>query len=327
MRSKRFLFGSSDSGALNYFRHLFVDSEDVVHQFHSVEELQLLLDGMGSSEYPIVLTGSAIGSITLDKLAILECQHRLVNCFSIIEHWSWYLERFLADGVIVYPKKIFVNDLLAQEEAVHSGLPGELIVPLGNPVLESMAMLSAKRKPKNPNQIISLRKKYHLPVEKKLIFFVSENLNADFRCGGQDLLGFDEFEVFRDIVDTFSAKEFHVVVKEHPAEKKDKYESFSNSVGYIEKISTADLADVADTIIGMGSMMLLELSLFRDDIISFRPNAKIDFIGNTLEVVVKVLKKEDLISAVYKTATNSSAFRESFIGSRARIIEYLKGEP
>lgn len=44
----------------------------------------------------------------------------------------------------------------------------------------------------------------------------------------------------------------------------------------------------------MGSMFLIEASLFRKDIISLRPNEKINFIGNKLKLTNKITNKSEL---------------------------------
>ena len=49
----------------------------------------------------------------------------------------------------------------------------------------------------------------------------------------------------------------------------------------IDGCSIDVMVQVAYIIVGMASMLLIELGMFRDDIISYRPNYKKPFIGRT----------------------------------------------
>ena len=91
---------------------------------------------------PTLLTGSALGSDTLDKKAILFARKWKLKCFSIIEHWSWYRKRFESRNQLIIPNKIFVNDIIAKKAAISDGLPDEKLIVLGNPVLEDHAIRS-----------------------------------------------------------------------------------------------------------------------------------------------------------------------------------------
>ena len=84
------------------------------------------------------------------------------------------------------------------------------------------------------------------------------------------------------------------------------------------------MVKIADKIIGMGSMLLLEASLHRNDVISFRPNASKKFIGNTLGVLTEINREKELIPALRfgVKANNNSAM--NFKGSKKRITNFLR---
>lgn len=323
MLSNIYLYGSDDAGARNYFRNLFLRSALEVFEFKSISDLITLLNIIDPNKSPIILTGSSIGFNTLDKFAIVEAKEREIFCISVIDHWSWYSKRFeVADGFL-YPDRIIVNDFLAKKEAIQSGLPEDLLIPLGNPVLEELSIAALNLNKSDINKR-KLQVKYNLPIDKKNIVFISEELRSDFQLNNTNLLGFDEYEVFNDLVETFKDSQYQLVVKTHPAESKNKYDLILKDVIYIDVISVADLAGIADILIGMGSMLLLELSFFRDDVLSYRPNANTKFIGETLGVVVSVDSKESLNNSLLKRANNRKKFCQIFLGSRLNILNFLQ---
>ena len=84
-----------------------------------------------------------------------------------------------------------------------------------------------------------------------------------------------------------------------------------------------ELSTISDISIGMHSMYLLELAMIREDIISFRPNAKTKFIGNTLNTVMS-LNNFHNFKTLDKKLIDIEKFRKRFKGSKYKIINYLK---
>ena len=70
-------------------------------------------------------------------------------------------------------------------------------------------------------------------------------------------------------------------------------------------------------------MLLLEASLHRNDVISFRPNASKKFIGNTLGVLTEINREKELFPLRFGVkANNNSAM--NFKGSKKRITNFLR---
>jgi hypothetical protein len=208
-------------------------------------------------------------------------------------------------------------------QAIDQGLPKDLLIALGNPLLEEHALAVGVGFDRYDTQRIALREKYQLPIDKKVIVFVSEELHNDFQSNQNNLLGFDEYQVLADLVDIFSDKE-QLVVKKHPAESQRKYEKISKTILYLENIPVVDLAKVSDVLIGMGSMLLIELALFRDDILSYMPNSKKAFVGDLLNIVVPIKHKSQILCNLHKRSEGNKIFRERFIGSKLNILSFLK---
>ena len=316
-----FLYGSEDSGARNYFRKLFKSYFVKSKQFKNETDLSAFEEDLliRKKIKPTLLTGSALGTNTLDKKAILLARKWEIKCFSVIEHWSWYRKRFESNNQLILPQKIFVNDIIAKKDAISDGLPPQKLVVLGNPVLEDHAIRSPKFKDLKAKDI---RNKYKLRSDKIIICFISESLK-EFR-ENNDSLGFDEFDVFSQLREFFKDDKYHILIKSHPADPKNKFGKSNQKFSYIEKVPIEDLAVLADKIIGMGSMLLIELSFYRNDIISFRPNSIVSFIGNLLEITIPATDLNSLELAMKSKALGLKDFRNNHIGSTKKIINFLK---
>ena len=90
-----------------------------------------------------------------------------------------------------------------------------------------------------------------------------------------------------------------LLIKLHPTESKYKYKKYLNNNVQIYNLKLSDpIIEFSDYIIGMGSMFLIEASLFRKDIIAYRPNEKIKFVGEKLNIVTTVKTKKKLINSL-----------------------------
>ena len=315
------LYGSNASGVKNYFKKLFKSYTGLAEEFNNEKDLIFLEEKFLKKEKvkPLILTGTSLGSNTIDKKGILFAKKWNLKCFSIIEHWSWYKKRFESNNQIILPQKIFVNDRKAKDDAISDGLPSEKLVILGNPVLEDHLTRSLKKSHKNTEE---LRRNYNLEENKIIICFISESL-TEFRKD-DDELGFDEFEVFDELKKYFHDEKYHILVKSHPEDCKNKFGKPNKKISYIEKIPTEDLASLSHKIIGMGSMLLIELSFYRNDIISFRPNSLVPFIGNLNNITIPANDLHSLDLAINSNATGLEEFRSNYFGSTKRIINFLE---
>lgn len=268
----------------------------------------------------LVLTGTCLGPGP-DKKGIERAAKIGLHSVAVVDHWSWYRKRFEVSDGLLLPDKILVNDDIAYEDAITDGLPAERLVALGNPVLEDLAIRSVGYERDMHNQ----RVKQGIPQGKRVIVFISEDIQSDFKPGTEDYLGYDEYQVVEHLLSLLKSND-NLVIKLHPVENDDKYSYLPNNrVSIIRHSTVEDLASLGDVIVGMASMLLLELAMFRDDIISFRPGATKSFIGERLGATVKAGSIEELWYAVEHDVTVKSDFSSRFVGSRERIIQFLEG--
>jgi len=309
MKNLPVLCGSDDNGAIQYFNAIKSTLDLlIVNDISKVKDIN----------FNGIITGGSLGH-SIDKDLISYSKSINKPSISVIEHWSWYRKRFELNGELILPDFIFVNDEIAYTDAVDDGLPSNKIIIAGNPVLESI-FKNSKHKPIDREK---LQNHYNLP-KKRIIFFISEELASEFN-GTDDELGYDEFIAINQIITLLKPSD-HLVIKLHPEEANEKYHHLKNEqLSIIKNIDIYSLNTLADIVIGMASMLLLELAMLRNDIISFRPNATKKFIGHRLSATNDVTSKERLQSLMNFPKLISGDFRGQFNGSAEKISSLIKG--
>ena len=305
------LSGSTDYGAMNYLAELSVASDMVFLWYNNKSDL---IEG---KNIKLVITGAALGD-SIDKKLIRHAKKINRTSVSIIEHWSWYRKRFELNGNLILPDHIIVNDDYAKKQAINDGLPAGKIFVGGNPHLEKLS----KSKLSDVN-VESWKKKNNF-FGKKIILFITEALKGSFGPDTEDYLGYDEYEVLNDIIEILPDNAV-LVIKTHPEEENDKYIRYqSDCVRIFQNMSIECMVKVPDLIIGMASMLLIELAMFRDDIISYRPNAQKGFVGEKIGATHYAETNTQLKNYLLDPPSSSSMpFRKKYKGSGKRISKFL----
>ncbi len=315
------LFGTNDVGPAKYLASLarIFDQKiffkcSSLNYFVFKEYKSEIIDDYSRYDFDIVVTGTSLGQ-SIDKELIIWAKERHIPSISIVEHWSWYRKRFLLNDKYIFPDYIILNDKFALKEAVIDGLDKNILFPLGNPYLEELS---------NRNINVFEKEKYYIsnkiPKNKRIILFISESL-----CGPLALeLGYDEYQVISSLKRILSKNDF-LIIKIHPEENISKYNIFQDDSTKIisENLTPEFLSILGDKIIGMASMLLLEISFFRKDIISFRPNSKKQFIGQKLGVTNDAVNIEELKILLNTNINTNFNLKDHFKFSAKNIREFI----
>ena len=280
----------------------------IINQFDTCSNVELVVSG----------TSLATVSTSIDKKLVCWAKEKNIPSVAVIEHWSWYRKRFVVNGDLMLPDYIIVNDEIALNDAIEDGLPAGRLRSLGNPYLEQLSNTRI-----DIEDCDKLKLQYRIPLDKRIVVFVSEELKSVFTESTDDYLGYDEFSVLKAIQSAVALGDY-LVIKKHPEEDPGKYSEFlCESVTIVDEITVTELAIISDIVIGMASMLLLELAVYRNDIISFRPNARKSFIGERLGVTANVDSVKDLAEVMMNGCEAKSSFADRFSGSRDRIVKFL----
>ena len=201
-------------------------------------------------------------------------QSSLVNIKSItiLDHWCGYKERFYTkiNGIKKYtiPNHICVMDNKAKKEILNNiKIPKITIKVTGNPAWDKIKNI----KPKINKNLLS-NSNYN--KRKKLILFISEVIIEEKK---RIKYKFDEIEILRYLISIYE-KNYNILIKQHPRESNDKYLNLlkdfksKNIIILDKKLNPYNLCSINDVIIGMTSIMLVELSLFGLNVISIQPS-------------------------------------------------------
>ena len=321
------LYCCNDSGPANYISSLILKSSiDYICIGSSISEKDFQKNGikyLNSDEFinyskiKLIITGTCLGA-GIDKLYLNIGKQKGIKTIAIIEHWSLYLERFKLNNSFIYPDYIFLNDEIALKESINDGLPEDKLIISGNPYLCDLS----KRKLKAEN-IHTWRYNNNLN-DKRVFTFISESFKEDFKHNNHQ--GFDEYEVISLIMEMMSEFSFQLLIRKHPSETDNKYcELIGENVKIDQNSSFDSIIEHSDYIIGMGSIFLIEASMFRKDIISFRPNEKIEFIGNKVGLTNKIINNLELQMFIHdmNNNNNNNNLQNDYSDKTSEIINNL----
>jgi hypothetical protein len=192
---------------------------------------------------------------THENLALKIAARNNVHVISVLDHYSFYLERYLKNGFDIVPKEIWVTDSRSSELA-HQFFPMSQITIVGNPYLEDLKDLYREiEKPK-------------LSSEYTDILYLTEPTSAQARIqsGHENAWGYTEFDALQYFLANLWCLQTNLTVRvylrAHPSEAQYKYSQFLGTYeGYQvlmceEKDLLISMAKV-HAIVGCDTMALL----------------------------------------------------------------------
>ena len=327
----RLIMSASDAGPAEYIARI-AKGIDIPYRIYAskVSEPIFHKHGIGcilgehseDDHADLIVTGTHKGE-GIDKALVRWGKTKGIPTLSVVEHWTFMADRFLADGNFVLPDKILLNDVWAHEQLKAARIPEDLGLIVGNPILEEEEI-------EDGSISRSWDETYDEHLAAGAIVFISEELASAFPEDSKDYPGFDEYTVLHDLL-TAIPENRRVVVKLHPEERQDKFrdiqkEFLKKEVIIVKESNTAALLESAEVVVGMGSMLLLEAAKTRRDILSYRPNEYNHFIGNEMGVTKLVNNIAELreILGGDKVVENELVGRR-FAGSAEKIRTVIEG--
>jgi hypothetical protein len=182
---------------------------------------------------------------------------------------------------------------------------------LGNPVLElKKDMIMAEKFAMKSNKIL----------------FISEQLQKNMPSNNPRYLGFNQFDVLDDIFKFFN-KDTKIHIKLHPSECESDYSYYSNNydIKFISEYEMYTNIRKYSIVIGMESMLLIELAAIGINTFSYRPNSNRNFIGCEMNWVID-LKKVELANILLNPdiINTYKIDKPNFNGSLKRISNWIK---
>ena len=236
-----------------------------------------------------------------------------IRTIAFIDHWTSYLKRFTFNGKTFFPDEIWVINDIAKKEAIEAGLPEDKIFISGNPYYEKIRKFTPKADKE------SFLREHDIPVDKKIIMFISDNLRESFPKNfyNECALGFDEFTVLSDVLnslyqihnkDLIDFSKYLFLIKIHPRGKISKYDFLTKNRKYkflnIEakkKINPLTITYYSDYVLGMFSNMVIEALLMGKKVLRAQTGQIGEDILKFDEVNCKLItKRENLLNDLIK---------------------------
>ncbi len=248
-----------------------------------------------------------------------------IKSITAVDNWFPLKDRFKRKEKPI--KYLNTDFILVNDQKVKSELKNiykeKKIICTGNPYLEQRWSKSYLANIKNK---YSSRK----GLFKDTILFISEPY-SELSPRNKKIInpGFSEIDILGKIIQVID-KKFKIYIKLHPSENKKKYNIISKKNRNVSIIKNQNIDEIilnCKKIIGMGSMLLIEAGLIRNDVISFRPSERFRFVGNDYKITNlvksdKVLKNKIFSINNRKTMRNKSIFTNSTL----KIIRFLNSK-
>ncbi len=290
-----------------------------------------------SQQTDVAVCATSVNGIDLEKHLILAAKQCKTPVLSVIDFWSNYRLRYLdsLSTKVILPDRIAVPDDRAKEQIISAGFPPDGVVVTGQPALDRLlgidnATISAAE--------IQLRRDLGVEPKTTAIVFVSQPL-AEFYGGEQACyrtLGFTEHSVFQLVQEavelvrqSFGQHQLRLIVQTHPRESTDVWKKLQDEQhSFVVNPLAASSFGVcmgASIVIGMNSMLLLEMRFLGKRVISIEPRSKSPLYDGFPEIgVITGENAESLAMALAKSLQSQSPSRLVHEPATARVVEQVK---
>ncbi len=226
---------------------------------------------------------TSVNGVDWERHFFLAAQSRGIPSLAVLDYWSNYSARFsLVKHLDALPDMIAVMDARASREMVQDGFPANKLRITGQPVLDEArrwrATLSADSRD-------NFRKQLGLMAETRAVLFVSQPLRAmNDRTGYEFQPWQDECasleRVARAIARSDAASESLLLIKLHPRESIDKYDSLIPTLPCPARIVASthhrwEVCLAADVVIGIDSMLCEEAEAIGCEVERLQQNAPV----------------------------------------------------
>lgn len=230
----------------------------------------------------LLLAATSVNAENLELDAVAWAQSKGIPSLAVLDFWSNYRRRFLADGRRVLADRLAVMDELARREMVDEGFPADRLVVTGQPAFDRLALAHDRFTPQRRS---ALRSGIGVEADARLVLFVSQPF-ADIHGSpeaARAALGFDEHEVLTLACAALSslahAHNVPIVLalRPHPREPDDKFAEIQEDDFRVAIWKTQDQLEAAlsaDLVLGMNSALLYEATLMGRPVVSLQPGLK-----------------------------------------------------
>lgn len=269
-----------------------------------------------------IITGTSASDMTEKELR-LSAKKFDIQCLAILDSWVNY-NRFTKysplelsinkryNELFYLPTYLIVIDKYAKNEAIKESVPKEIIYPLGNP---HFGYIKDCFKEQNIDEL----RDSLLNDKQKLILWVQEPHTNEH--------GLESLKDLAELIPD-NAK---LIIKPHPRENYEKFEKIARGGGIIidKNISSLQAIKIADLVVSMTSMMLVESVILNKNALSYQKDEINDnkFILTKRKILPFINNKISLKNELQKSLNaNKYAYKNINLDFNAtkNIIEFIE---
>jgi hypothetical protein len=278
---------------------------------------------------PKVLVCGTSWGMSLDKALIEVARDYGICTVSVIDHWTMLRERYSSVGMGYYLDDLryltnfcIVIDENVKRNAIIAGIGADRLLIGGNPHLECLE-----------EELIFVPDTFRQKrCDTPSVLFISECIQEDL--GHLNVYTYDEFQVLDDLLTITQDLCMELHIKLHPLEVVDKYDEYLETLGaktrVFKKMSFDAMIYEYDFVVGIDSMLLVELGLFRPNIVSYRPGSHNNEFMEDLQSIIEVNTKDSLSCLLQSDGMSdrgmdylSDSHQNHFSGSAVRVRKLI----
>jgi hypothetical protein len=235
-----------------------------------------------NSFFPQVAIINSLVTRDLEKNLICHLKKINVPIISPIDTWNFFKFRFSpveketsGEELRFLPDCVLVVDSYAKEQAIKDGIPEEKLFITGNPHFENLRLIYQQEKV--TESVENLRKQWEISSSEKIIVFASEILSKLLQQNIKEYPGYNEVEVLEAIAGVLEkfSRQIFLLIKVHPYEDPTTFlqQPFLQNIRHriCQDLDALVAIKLADMVIGMRSMFLIEASSLGKQTISYQP--------------------------------------------------------
>lgn len=192
-----------------------------------------------------------------------------IRTIAFLDQWQNYAIRFSGasenEKLKYQPDLINCINSIGRKDMLEQGFENKNLVELGHPYLTTLRDIEIDRD-------MVLLKLGILNPNKPIIIFVSEAIEENY---GHDR-GYTQYETIEYFLSRDFVQEKQVIVKLHPKDDLEKFKKYTNVVWVQNELTSLEVINIADFVVGMTSIMLIEAFILNKKTLSLQLNASDD---------------------------------------------------
>lgn len=217
-----------------------------------------------------------------EKYLWYNAKQKNIPTIAFLDQWQNYSIRF--SGVYENEKLSYqpdfincINDI-GKKDMIGEGFDANKLIEFGHPYLSSLQEIKIDKQ--------FILNELNLSNEKNTVLFVSEAIMENYGVS-RGYTQYNTIDYF--LKNNEFLKDKQVIIKLHPKDEISKFKEYQNLILIKNEYSSLEMISIADYIIGMTSIMLIEAYILKKNVLSIQLNSNEDLL---------LLSKEKKISKV-----------------------------